>query len=217
MGTDVTAMTPQTLSIYSNPAIIAINQDPLGSPAIRVWLSPAQPQNETSSTDAYTAGESSFWTGQLANGDYVAAFVNGASAPTTLSASMSDIFIDLITTGSNAPVPQLSQTWDVYDLWANRMSNATAQAILMGNYTLPTNATAMSNSTSMAPLQTYNATAMSYADGLAANESALFGVKVAELAPGGMVQAEVPGHGVVVYRLRSQGDGGGGRRKRDEL
>lgn len=210
-------MTPQTLSIYSNPAIIAISQDPLGSPATRVWLSPAQPQNETYSTDAYTAGECSFWTGQLANGDYVAAFVNGASSPATLSASMSDIFIDLITTGSNAPVPQLSQTWDVYDLWANRMSNATAQAIILGNLTLPTNATNYSNSTSFIPVQTYNATATSYADGLAANETALFGVKVAELAPGGMVQAEVAAHGVVVYRLRSQGGGSGMRRKRDEL
>ena len=217
MGTDVTAMTPQTLSIYSNPAIIAINQDPLGIPATRVWLSPAQPQNQTSSTDAYTAGESSFWTGQLANGDYVAAFVNGASSPTTLAASMSDIFIDLVTTGSNAPVPQLSQTWDVYDLWANRMSNATAQAIIMGNNTLPTNATSMSNATSTIPAQTYNATAMSYADGLAANETALFGVQIAELAPGGTVQAQVQAHGVVVYRLRSQGGGGGMRRKRDEL
>ena len=216
MGTDVTAMTPQTLSIYSNPAIIAINQDPLGTPATRVWLSPAQPQNETYSTDAYIVGEASFWTGQLANGDYVTAFVNGASSPTTLSASMSDIFIDLLTTGSNAPVPQISQTWDVYDLWANRMSNATAQAIIMGNYTLPTNASSMSNSTTTMPVQTYNATAMSYKDGLAANETALFGVKMAELVPGGMVQAMVPAHGVVVYRLRSQG-GGGGMRKRDEL
>ena len=216
MGTDVTAMTPQTLSIYSNPAIIAINQDPLGVPATRVWLSPAQPQNETSSTDTYTAGEASFWTGQLANGDYVAAFVNGASSPTMLSASMSDIFIDLITTGSNAPVPQMAQTWDVYDLWTNRMSNATAQAIIMGNYTLPTNASSMSNSTSTSPVQTYNATAMSYAEGLAGNETALFGVKTAELVPGGTVQAQVPGHGVVVYRLRSQG-GGSGMKKRDEL
>ncbi len=216
MGTDVTAMTPQTLSIYSNPAIIAINQDPLGVPATRVWLSPAQPQNETSSTDTYTAGEASFWTGQLANGDYVAAFVNGASSPTMLSASMSDIFIDLITTGSNAPVPQIAQTWDVYDLWANRMSNATAQAIIMGNYTLPTNASSMSNSTSTSPVQTYNATAMSYAEGLTGNETALFGVKTAQLVPGGTVQAQVPAHGVVVYRLRSQG-GGSGMKKRDEL
>ena len=74
----------------------------------------------------------------------------------------------------------------------------------------------MSNATSTMPLQTYNATAMSYAEGLAANEIALFGVKTAELVPGGTVQAMVPAHGVVVYRLRSQG-GGGGMRKRDEL
>ena len=216
MGTDITTMTPQTLSIYSNAAILAVNQDPLGIPATRVWQSPAQPQNETYSTDAYTAGETSFWTGQLNGGDYVAAFVNSGPAPATMTASMNDVFIDLITTGSNAPVPQLIQTWDVYDLWANRMSNATAQAIIRGNMTLPTNTTDMANVTSTAPYQTYNATAMSYADGLKGNDTALLGVKVATLASGGMLVArDVPSHGVVVYRLRSQGSGG--MRKRDEL
>lgn len=215
MGTDVTTMTPQTLSIYSNAAIIAINQDPLGIPALRVWQSPAQPQNETYSTDAYTAGETSFWTGQLNGGDYVAAFVNSGSAPATLTATMNDIFIDLVTTGSNAPVPQLMQTWDVYDLWANRMSDASAQAIITGNMSMATNATSVSNAISTLPIQTYNATAMSYANGVAANDTALLGVKVSTIAPMGTLMAQVPSHGVVVYRLRSQG--GGGMRKRDEL
>ncbi|KAK3178491.1 hypothetical protein OEA41_000627 [Lepraria neglecta] len=215
MGTDVTTMTAQTLSIYSNAAIIAINQDPLGIPALRVWQSPAQPQNETYSTDAYTAGEKSFWTGQLNGGDYVAAFVNSGPAPATLTATMNDIFIDLVTTGSNAPVPRLMQTWDVYDLWANRMSDASAQAIITGNMTMATNATSKSNATSTLPVQTYNATAMSYANGVTANDTALLGVKVSTIAPMGTLMAQVPSHGVVVYRLRSQG--GGGMRKRDEL
>ena len=215
MGTDVTRMTPQTLSIYSNAAILAINQDPLGIPALRVWQSPALRQNETYSVDAYTAGETSFWTGQLNGGDYVAAFVNSGPATATMSATMNDIFIDHVTTGSNAPVPQLMQTWDVYDLWANRMSDASAQAIIAGNMTLATNATDSSNATSTLPVQTYNATATSYADGLAANDTALLGVKVSTLVPMGTLMAQVPSHGVVVYRLRSQG--GAGLRKRDEL
>lgn len=219
MGTDVTMMTAETLSIYSNAAIIAVNQDPLGVPVTRVWQSPAQPQNETYSVDAYTAGESSFWTGELENGDYVVAFVNGCPKAATLTATMNDVFVDLVTTGSNAPVPQLQQTYDVYDLWANRMSSTTAQAIINGNFTMQTNSTnttseASANST--LPMQTYNATQLSYADGLNANNAALFGVKVKTMAPMGTLSATVPGHGVVVYRLRSQG-GGSGMRKRDEL
>ena len=219
MGTDVTMMTADTLSIYSNPAIIAINQDPLGVPVTRVWQLPTQPQNETYSVDAYTAGETSFWTGELMNGDYVVAFVNGGPTTTMMTVTMNDVFVDLVTTGSNAPVPQLQQTYDVYDLWANRMSNATAQAIINGNLTMETNST---NSTSEAganstlPMQTYNATQLSYTDGLNANNTALFGVKVKTMVPMGTLSAMVPSHGVAVYRLRSQG-GGSGMRKRDEL
>jgi len=208
-------MTPETLSIYSNAAIIAVNQDPLGMPVTRVWQSPAQPQNETYSVDAYTAGETSFWTGKLNGGDYVVAFLNAGPAATTMTATMNDIFIDLVTTGSSKPVAQLMETWDVYDLWANRMSNTTAQAIIMGNMTMPTNMTSMANSTSTLPLQTYNATAMSYADGVKANDTALLGVKTTTIAPMGILSATVPSHGVAVYRLRSQG--GAMMRKRDEL
>ena len=219
MGTDVTKMTPETLSIYSNPAIIAINQDPLGIPVTRVWQSPAHPQNETYSVDAYTAGETSFWTGELMNGDYVVAFVNGGPKATTMIATMNDVFIDLITTGNNGPVPQFKQTYDVYDLWANRMSTVTAQSIIAGNVTLQTNSTnvtseASANST--LPMQTYNATQLSYKEGLDANNTALFGVKIKTMAPMGTLSAKVPSHGVAVYRLRSQG-GESGMRKRDEL
>jgi len=215
MGTDVTKMTPQTLSIYSNPAIIALNQDPLGMPAVRVWQLPAPPQNESDSVDTYTTGLTSFWTCKLNGGDYAVAFVNGGPAPAAMTATMNDVFIDLVTTGNNAPVPQLIETWDVYDLWANRMSDASAQAIISGNMTMATNGSEMANSTSTAPVQTYNSTAVSYADGLKANSTALMGVKVNTLAPMGMLSASVPRHGTVVYRLRSQGMGG--MRKRDEL
>ena len=215
MGTDISTMTPDTLSIYSNPAIIAINQDPLGMPAVRVWQYPAQPENETYSVDAYTAGETSFWTCKLDDGDYAIAFVNAGPSATIMSATMNDVFIDLITTGNNAPVPQLMETWDVYDCWANRMSNATAQAIISGNMTMDTNVTTMANSTSTLPLQTYNSTATSYKDGLMANSTALLGVKTTTLAPSGSLTVTVPRHGTVVYRLRSQGMGA--KRKRDEL
>ena len=210
MGTDVTMMTPQTLSIYSNPAIIAINQDPLGMPVTRVWQAPSQPQNETYSVDAYSVNETSFWTGQLNGGDYVVAFLNEGPAPTTMTATMNDVFIDLSTTGSNAPVKQLSQTWDVYDLWADRMTNVAAQAIINGNGTM-TNVTATSVNSTAA----YNSTQTSYAAGLNANNSALLGVKTTTFAPESTLSATVPSHGIAVYRLRSQGMSS--MRKRDEL
>lgn len=216
MGNDVTTMTAQTLSIYSNPAIIAINQDPLGRPVTRAWQSPARPQNETYSVDAYTAGETSFWTGELDNGDYVVAFVNGGPSTITMTANMNDVFIDLITTGSNAPVPQLMQSYDVYDLWANRMSNTTAQAIICGNVTatMTNNATGEADANLTMPFQRYNSTQLSYADGLNDNNMALFGVKTTTMAPMGMLSATVNSHGVAVYRLRPNGRNS--MRKRDE-
>ena len=216
MGTDITSLIPQTLSILSNPAIIALNQDPLGMPAFRVWQKPIAQENQTYSVDAYTQGTTQFWTCQLNGGDYAVAFVNGGASDTVLTATIDDVFVDLVTTGNNHPVPQVAQTWDVYDLWANRMSNVTAQAIISGNFTQSTNVTSEANSTSTMPVQTYNSTAMSYADGLKANETALLGVKTATLSPGGMLTASVRSHGIVVYRLRSQGMGKG-MRKRDEL
>ena len=215
MGTDITTMTPQTLSIYSNAAIIALNQDPLGTPAVRVWQNPFPQQNESYSVDAYTAGTTQFWTCPLENGDYAVAFVNAGPATATLTATLNDIFIDLVTTGNNAPVPQVEETWDVHDLWAQRMNFTTAAAIIAGNLTLATNASAEANSTSTLPLQTYNSTALSYADGLKANDTALLGVKVSELKPQGTLSAVVRSHGTVVYRLRSQG--AAKKRKRDEL
>ena len=37
MGTAIPDMSPETLSIYSNPAVLAISQDPLGASAHRIW------------------------------------------------------------------------------------------------------------------------------------------------------------------------------------
>jgi len=37
IGTDVRTLSPANLAIYSNPAVIAVNQDPSGSAAARIW------------------------------------------------------------------------------------------------------------------------------------------------------------------------------------
>ncbi|KAI4130612.1 MAG: hypothetical protein LQ347_003309 [Umbilicaria vellea] len=206
IGTNVPAMSPQALSIYSNPAVIAINQDPAGSEVKRNW------RYFVNDTDQYGQGEIQLWTGSLANGDYVVCLLNAGNSPRSMNATLTEIFFDESSAGSVGPAPQLMQQWDVYDLWANRISNATAMAIINNNSTSGSNYTVMNNKNSTTR---YNATEISYAQGLAMNATALFGSKVGSVSPMGTLTAEVAGHGVALFRLRSQGTPS--MRKRDEL
>ena len=56
LGNDVTNMTNETLSIITNDAIIAVNQDSANSPVERMWDTPIQ-----------SGGTLSLWSGSLAN------------------------------------------------------------------------------------------------------------------------------------------------------
>ena len=198
IGTDVRTMTPATLSIYSNPAVIAVNQDPLASSGLRVW------RYYVDDTDSYGQGEISLWATQLSGGDYAVALVNAGNNSRVMNATMTELFTSL---GEQS---ELTQSFDVYDLWANRMTDAEASSILNGNATV--NGTIMDvNGTTTQ----YNATEMSYADGLANDETALLGMKTGSVAPMGTLTASVPRHGVGLFRLRPQG--GSSMRKRDEL
>ncbi|KAG7009840.1 alpha-galactosidase [Physcia stellaris] len=188
MGTAIPDMSPQTLSIYSNPAVIALSQDPLGISAHRVWQYPAP-------VDGY---------------DYVVALLNAGNTSLTMNASLTDIFFDASSTSSSGPAPEIMQSWDVHDLWANRMDTATASSILSGNATVNGTVVAGMNST-----MRYNSTRMSYAEGLARNESALLGSRIGSVAPMGTLSARVERHGIALYRLRPVP--GSGTRKRDEL
>lgn len=186
IGTDVQEMSAATLSIYSNPAVLAVSQDPLGSAAHRVWKYPA-------ALDANSQGEINLWAGGLFGGDYVVALVNAGDESLTLNASLTDIFFDKSTSGT---APEIDQTWDVYDLWANRMDDATATAIISGNLSFVD----INNATFR-----YNSTEMSYADGLAANHPALLGAKTTSIPPRGTFGATVPRHGIGLFRIRSAG------------
>ncbi|MBE7180133.1 MAG: hypothetical protein INR71_02810 [Terriglobus roseus] len=197
MGTNVEKLTPANLAIYSNPAVIALNQDPSASSGARKWRKVA----------ADGSGETALWTRSLNNSDTVIALVNAMDKTMTLNATLHDIFLDQSTAGSYAPAPELSETWDVYDLWGNRMSDDEAATVLNG--TAP-QITASSNSTTR-----YNATALSYADGLNANHTALFGAKVGSIQPGGHWSATLEKNSVGLYRLRQVPSGGS--MKRDEL
>lgn len=199
IGTNIATLSPENYAILSNPAIIALNQDPSAGAAIRKW-------RYFVDSDEYGQGEISLWTRVLDNGDTVIALLNAGNSSRTMNATIDDIFLDQRTAGAYKAPPELSETWDVYDLWGNRMSNEDAQAILNGG-----NGTA-SNATRTEP---YNATATSYANGLKNNATALYGTRVGTIAPSGTFSAEIARHSVGVYRLRSQGSAS--LRKRDEL
>ncbi|KAF2685833.1 glycoside hydrolase family 27 protein [Lentithecium fluviatile CBS 122367] len=200
IGTNIGTLSPANLAIYSNPAIIALNQDPNANAAVRKWRYFVDP-------DETGEGEISLWTRGMDNGDKVIALLNAANTTMMMNATMNDIFLDERTAGAYREPVQLRTTWDVYDLWANRMSEEEASSILNGNgTTMGRNVTTPTR---------YNATALSYEDGLANNNTALLGVKVGTIEPSGTFSAEIARHSVGVYRLRPQPTGS--LRKRDEL
>lgn len=159
MGTDIRVLDAKSYSIYTNPAILALSQDPDSAPIIRKW------RKYVSSKDAYGFGEIQMHSGSLGQGDYMVVLLNAAASAMEINATSADIFID---DGGSISTEAKSE-WDVYDLWANRMPDAVANQILQAN------------STMMAANVTnyyYNATKMSYADGLKANNTLLMGKKV---------------------------------------
>jgi len=195
MGTDIRSLSASSLSIYTNPAILAISQDPLGTSAVRRW------HYDVNDVDQYGLGSVSMWSGGLAQGDVVVILLNAGNVDRPMNATLADIFVD----NGGALAPQAALSYDVYDLWANRMPNATANAIIDANSTM-----AAMNVTNYY----YNATQTSYADGIMANNTLLMGTKCGSVQSLGTLSATVPRHGVMAYRLRPQT---GAMRKRDEL
>ncbi|CAI4563207.1 AMM_1a_G0030900.mRNA.1.CDS.1 [Saccharomyces cerevisiae] len=177
IGANVNNLKASSYSIYSQASVIAINQDSNGIPATRVW------RYYVSDTDEYGQGEIQMWSGPLDNGDQVVALLNGGSVSRPMNTTLEEIFFD-----SNLGSKKLTSTWDIYDLWANRVDNSTASAILGRNKT----ATGI----------LYNATEQSYKDGLSKNDTRLFGQKIGSLSPNAILNTTVPAHGIAFYRLR---------------
>jgi alpha-galactosidase len=184
MGHDVTRMSPQTLSILSNPAVIAIDQDPQVQSAARIW------RYFVADKDEYGQGEISMWARVMNNSDVAVALVNGGNKTREMNATLADIWLD----AGGSTAKQARMGYDVYDLWGHRMDNATASAVLKGGAPIGTNST-----------MRYNATAMSYAEGLRTNHTALFGTRIGSVDPLGTVRARVPRHGTRLLRLRANG------------
>lgn len=204
LGNDLRVMDEKTLSIVNNPAIIALSQDPQGEAATRVQYSASHP-----SKDEYGIGETQVWSGRLAYGDQVVVFLNAANEDLTMSSPLSEIFVR---DGPGGSAPQTKQAWDVYDLWANRMSDVDAQSIIHA-------ADAAARAALFDKLNWYNATATPYADGLEKQDPRLMGRKTDTVPADGVLEASVPRHGSRVFRLRSVNGDSGKRRLmvKDEL
>ena len=191
MGNDLTKLSPEDYAILINPAVLAISQDPSGSAINRRWVKQVNDQDE------WGWGEVQCWSGSLANGDQVVAFINAADNSRTVSSSLVDIFGGLKTN------VQAQENWAIYDVWGNQtvLSNTIGANVLNGSM-----AVGMANGY-------YNASKMSFAEGIAKNDSRLFGTRIGTVNAGGTLSAPVARHGVAMFRLRSTGGG----MKKDEL
>jgi alpha-galactosidase len=198
MGNDIRTIKPADLAILSNPAIIAINQDPSGSSAARRWIW------NTNATDSNFRSTIQMWSGNLKSttggtqNDMVVLLINGGNTGTTMNATLADIFAD---NGAAGTAQQVSMNWEVRDLWVNRMSDEEAGWII-GNSTATGNATTGYNATTVGTGR-YNATKTSYAQGLANKDDLLLGKVTTTVQPSGAITATVDPHGARVFRLRA--------------
>ncbi|TEY38137.1 hypothetical protein BOTCAL_0495g00020 [Botryotinia calthae] len=100
LGNDLRKIQPADLTILSNPAVIAVNQDPLGSSAARRWM------YSTDATDENGVATIQMWSGALQSttnsttSDFVLLLINGGNETLTMNATLADIFIDYGTGGT---------------------------------------------------------------------------------------------------------------------
>lgn len=111
MGNDMRKLKASDWSILANPAVIAVNQDPLGVAASYRW---------TRNNVQLWSGPLVSTTGSSTNDMVVVLFNNGGSS-TTASATLTDIF-----GSSNVP----NTKFEIRDLWGSRLSDSQAQAVL---------------------------------------------------------------------------------------
>jgi alpha-galactosidase len=130
--------------------------------------------------------------------DMVVLLINGNSASTVMNATLADIFLD---NGPAGTAPQVKMPWEVRDLWANRMSNDEAQAIISSS-SATANTTTGYNATTVGASR-YNATRTSYAEGVARKNSLLLGNITTTVQPSGTITATVDPHGAAMFRLRA--------------
>ncbi|KAJ5663144.1 Alpha-galactosidase [Penicillium longicatenatum] len=172
----MTAIDAPTLSILQNTAVLAVSQDPESSSAVRIWRYYVD------------GGQIQMFSGSLSGGDQLVLLLNGGSTARKMNATLTDIFWG---DGPEGTASEIKSSWDVYDLWADRMSNTTANAIIEGgNVTRPINMTTLGGYEKV------------YAQQPLPTSKALMGSKVGSVKPRGTVMAHVQAHGVAMLRLR---------------
>jgi alpha-galactosidase len=185
IGADLRELSAKTLSIFNNPAVVAVNQDPLGRSAHRISRS------FDVKKDRYGMGEIQVWSGPLYPADQVVVFLNAADAEMEMSTTLNDIFVS---DGPEGSASQTKEKWDVYDLWAHRMDDATADKVLRAGDAAEV----------LTKAGWYNSTALSYQEGLKRGDERLMGEKIGAIGPQSPeLKTKVARHGVKVFRLRS--------------
>lgn len=185
IGADLRELSAKTLSILNNPAIIAVNQDPLGRSVHRISRS------FDVKKDRYGQGEIQVWSGPLYPADQLVVFLNAADEEMEISTTLNDIFVS---DGPEGSASQTREKWDVYDLWANRMDDTTADKVLR----------ARDPADVLKKAGWYNSTTRPYQEGLNRGDDRLMGEKVGSIgAQSPELKAKVARHGVKVFRLRS--------------
>jgi alpha-galactosidase len=209
LGNDLRDMPASALTIINNPAILALSQDPHGRSVTRV-----RRDTINVTKDEWGVGETHVWSGHLQNGDQVVILLNAAGEDMEMQVSLAEIFIPF---GPGGSAPHVKYDWAVHDLWANRMSEAVADAILAAD-------TADKRASFLKQANWYNATEIPYAQGLRDEDPRLFGEKIDVVEAGGVLKAQVEKHSAKVFRLRriaKEGDNFKGksiaRETKDEL
>ena len=191
IGNDLRTLSAKSLSILNNPAVIAINQDPEGRSVTRIR------RDLDVAADKYGVGETHVWSGSLYGGDQVVILLNAGGEDKEMSATLAEIFIH---DGPEGSAPQVKETWDIYDLWANRMAEDVAQKIVNAPVDEAVKLLKVAN--------WYNATALSYKEGLKKGDERLLGKKIGRVEAGGSLTAAVKSHSAEMFRLKSVGSGG---------
>ncbi|CAE6449781.1 hypothetical protein RSOLAG1IB_08589 [Rhizoctonia solani AG-1 IB] len=128
LGNDVTEMTAETLEIITNQAVIAVSQDPNGSPANRLWKR------------TLTDGDLSLWIGGLVNNAWVIALVNTSPKSQRVNLPFAEIFAD------SSPSIRKSQ-FRLYDLWAQKTSSPPSWSSVSSQFPSFVNSSSASNTT----------------------------------------------------------------------
>ena len=133
-----------------------------------------------------------FLSTMTSNGDEAVILLNAGGKDIEMSVSLAEIFIPY---GPGGSAPHVKYDWDIHDLWAHRMSEATAEELLAAKTTSEKQAL-------LTKSNWYNATEVPYATGLAQGDARLFGEKIGVVRAGGILKADVKSHAARVFRLR---------------